>query len=214
MGVDPAGMRRSYQAGALDEHDLAPTPEEQFAHWLADAVAAGVREPNAMTLATASADGRPSARMVLLKAYDERGFAFYTNLRSRKGLELQGNPRAALVFPWLALERQVTVTGDVELVPREEVTAYFASRPRGSRVGAWASPQSQVVAAREVLEERYAELDARFGDEVPVPEHWGGFRVVPLTVEFWQGRPSRMHDRLRFARESPAARWRVERLAP
>ena len=214
MSVDPAGMRRSYESGALDEHDLPPAPEDQFARWLTDAVAAGVPEPNAMTLATASADGRPSARTVLLKAYDARGFAFYTNLGSRKGREIADNPRAALVFAWLPLERQVTVTGDVVAVPRDEAAAYFASRPRGSRVGAWASPQSSVVASRADLERRYAELDERFGEQVPLPDSWGGFRVVPLTVEFWQGRPSRMHDRLRFARGTPEEPWLVQRLAP
>jgi pyridoxamine 5'-phosphate oxidase len=207
-------MRRSYESGALDEHDLPPAPEDQFARWLTDAVAAGVPEPNAMTLATASADGRPSARTVLLKAYDARGFAFYTNLGSRKGREIADNPRAALVFAWLPLERQVTVTGDVVAVPRDEAAAYFASRPRGSRVGAWASPQSSVVASRADLERRYAELDERFGEQVPLPDSWGGFRVVPLTVEFWQGRPSRMHDRLRFARGTPEEPWLVQRLAP
>jgi pyridoxamine 5'-phosphate oxidase len=214
MSVDPSGMRRSYESGALDEHDLAATPEEQFARWLADAVAAGVPEPNAMTLATASADGRPSARTVLLKGYDARGFAFYTNLGSRKGREIAENPRAALVFAWLPLERQVTVTGDVVAVPRDEAAAYFGSRPRGSRIGAWASPQSSVVASREDLARRYAELDQSFADQVPLPDFWGGFRVVPLTVEFWQGRPSRMHDRLRFVRGTTEQPWQVQRLAP
>ncbi|WP_121195014.1 pyridoxamine 5'-phosphate oxidase [Motilibacter peucedani] len=206
-------MRRSYERAALDAADLAATPAEQFARWLADAVAAGVTEPNAMTLATADAQGRPSARTVLLKHVDELGFALYTNLLSRKGRELAANPYASLVFPWLALERQVVVVGRAELVAREEVAAYFASRPHGSQVGAWASHQSQVVDSRATLEQRYAELAARWPDEVPVPEHWGGWRVVPDTVEFWQGRPSRLHDRLRYRRGSDGG-WRVERLEP
>ncbi|RKS68549.1 pyridoxamine 5'-phosphate oxidase [Motilibacter peucedani] len=213
MSLDPASMRRSYERAALDAADLAATPAEQFARWLADAVAAGVTEPNAMTLATADAQGRPSARTVLLKHVDELGFALYTNLLSRKGRELAANPYASLVFPWLALERQVVVVGRAELVAREEVAAYFASRPHGSQVGAWASHQSQVVDSRATLEQRYAELAARWPDEVPVPEHWGGWRVVPDTVEFWQGRPSRLHDRLRYRRGSDGG-WRVERLEP
>ncbi|RZS87489.1 pyridoxamine 5'-phosphate oxidase [Motilibacter rhizosphaerae] len=213
MDVDPAVLRRSYERGALHEGDLAADPFTQFAAWLAVAVEAGVLEPNAMTLATADATGRPSARTVLLKGVDERGFAFYTNHGSRKGRELLANPRAALVFAWLPLERQVTVTGDVVQVPREEAAAYFASRPRGSRVGAWASRQSEPV-AREALDERYAELDATLGDDIALPGFWGGFRVVPLTVEFWQGRPSRLHDRLRFVREDVTAPWRTERLSP
>ena len=214
MSTDPAAMRRSYERGTLSLDDLAATPDEQFAHWLADAVAAQIPEPNAMTLATADADGQPSARTVLLKAYDSRGFSLYTNLRSRKGRELAANPRASLVFPWIQMERQVVVVGDVEEIGRDEVAVYFASRPHGSRIGAWASDQSAVIADRDVLEDAYAELAGRWADEVPVPEHWGGFRVVPRTVEFWQGRPSRLHDRLRYRHDSVSAPWVVERLAP
>ncbi|NHC14597.1 pyridoxamine 5'-phosphate oxidase [Motilibacter deserti] len=207
-------MRRSYERAALDVADLAPTPAAQFGAWLAEAVAAELPEPNAMTLATADGEGRPSARTVLLKAYDEQGFTFFTNLLSRKGQDLAQNPRAALLFPWVALERQVVVAGPVELVGREEVAAYFATRPHGSRLGAWASAQSSVVASREALEAEYAALAERWpeGTPVPVPDHWGGYRVVPETVEFWQGRPSRMHDRLRYRLEG--AEWVVERLAP
>lgn len=214
MSTDPAAMRRSYERGTLSLDDLAATPDEQFARWLADAVAAQIPEPNAMTLATADADGQPSARTVLLKAYDSRGFSLYTNLRSRKGRELAANPRASLVFPWIQMERQVVVVGDVEEIGRDEVAVYFASRPHGSRIGAWASDQSAVIADRDVLEDAYAELAGRWADEVPVPEHWGGFRVVPRTVEFWQGRPSRLHDRLRYRHDSVSAPWVVERLAP
>ena len=207
-------MRRSYERAALDVGDLAETPAEQFGAWLADAVAAGLPEANAMTLSTADGEGRPSSRTVLLKAYDEQGFTFYTNLLSRKGRDLAQNPRAALLFAWVALERQVLVAGDVELVDRDEVAAYFVTRPHGSQLGAWASAQSSVVPSRKALEEEYAALAARWpeGTQVPVPDHWGGYRVRPESVEFWQGRPSRMHDRLRYRRAGEA--WVVERLAP
>ncbi len=209
-----AALRRSYELAELSEADVAGEPYAQFGRWLADAIRAGLPEPNAMVLATAAPDGQPSARTVLLKGYDRRGFVFYTNRGSRKGRELADNPRAALVFPWIAMERQVVVVGGVVDVAREEAAAYFASRPHGSRLGALASPQSQVLPSREVLERRYAELAAQFpeGTEVPMPEVWGGFRVVPDTVEFWQGRHNRLHDRLRFRRG--AAGWRLERLAP
>jgi pyridoxamine 5'-phosphate oxidase len=211
--LSPAQLRRAYARGGFAETDLAPTWEEQFGRWFADA-RDEVIEPNAMVLATASADGRPSARTVLLKAFDARGFVFFTNLRSRKGREAADNPRAALVFPWIALQRQVTVDGDVERVEVAEADAYFASRPHGSRLGAHASPQSAVIGDRAVLDARYAELAERWpeGSDVPRPECWGGLRVVPRAVEFWQGRPDRMHDRLRFRRDGGA--WVVERLAP
>jgi pyridoxamine 5'-phosphate oxidase len=208
-----AAMRRSYAAAGLDEADLAPTWLEQFQRWFADAVAAPLIEPNAMVVATATPDARPSARTVLLKAVDERGFVFYTNLESRKGREALANPRAAIVFPWHEMGRQVIVDGGVEEVSGAESDAYFATRPRDARLAAVASPQSQVIASREELDAAHAELAARYPDEdVPRPEHWGGLRVVPETVEFWQGRQHRLHDRLRYRRDGGP--WAVERLAP
>ncbi len=208
-----ADMRRSYELGGLDEAQLAPTWLAQFERWLAEAVAAGITEPNAMVLATA-ADGAPSTRTVLLKGVDARGFVLYTNLASRKATQLAVNPRAALTFPWIDLQRQVGVTGRVEPVDGREADAYFASRPRGSQLGAHASPQSAVVGSRTELEERLRRLEAEFpeGAAVPRPAGWGGLRVVPDAVEFWQGRPNRLHDRLRF--RADGAGWVVERLAP
>ena len=211
--VEPAVMREDYRRAELRRADLAPTWVGQFARWFADATAAGLPEPNAMIVATAAADGQPSARTVLLKGYDERGLVFFTNHGSRKGAEALANPRASLVFPWFPMQRQVVVCGAVEQVDRSETEAYFASRPRGSRLGAWASPQSQAIPDRRALEEAYAAAGERFGDgEVPAPPHWGGFRVVPVSVEFWQGRSSRLHDRLRYVCD--AGNWSVERLAP
>lgn len=211
---DLSALRREYESHSLDVKDVAPDPFAQFARWFDDTSATEIHEPNAMTLATATRDGVPSARMVLLKGVDARGFVFFTNYSSRKGHELDDNPRAALVFYWDELHRQVRVEGAVEKVSHEESDAYFAARPVGSRIGAWASPQSEVVEGREVLEARVREVSERFGDgAIPRPEFWGGYRVVPSSVEFWQGRTSRMHDRVRYRREGGGG-WRIERLAP
>lgn len=208
---DVADLRRDYQRAGLRRADLAKTWHEQLAAWLEAAVAAGVIEPTAMTLATADATGRPSARTVLLKGLNAQGVVFFTHAGSRKGRDLAANPRVAAVLRWDVLERQVTVLGAAHPVPAEESDAYFASRPRGSRVGAWASPQSQVVAGRDELEEAYARMEQRFaGTDPPRPPSWGGYRIVPDEVEFWQGRPSRMHDRLRFTATSGV--WVVQRL--
>jgi len=223
MADDVSGMRVDYDRATLTESDLAATPLAQFERWLADAVAAGVPEPNAMIAATADASGAPSARTVLLKGVDARGFTFYTNLGSRKSSEIAVNPAISLVFPWIAIQRQVVVIGRAELVARDEAAAYFATRPHGSRIGAWASRQSAPV-AREELEERYADLAATWPNEVPLPEFWGGWLVRAHSVEFWQGRSSRLHDRLRYvvadlaatatAPLDDAAVWRTERLSP
>jgi pyridoxamine 5'-phosphate oxidase len=208
-----ADLRRNYTRATLDESDVDADPVAQFRRWFGEALAARVLEPNAMTLATATADGRPSARIVLLKDVDARGFVFYTDYRSRKAAELAANPHAALVFHWAELERQVRVAGRVSVVSREESAAYFASRPVGSRRGAWASHQSQPIAERSVLERQFEAVSERFaGDDVPLPDHWGGFRLAPVEMEFWQGRASRLHDRIHYVLESDA--WRRERLSP
>ena len=197
----------------LHEQDLAPDPFQQFDQWFHAAKSAGVIEPNAMTVTTVDADGAPAARTALLKGVDERGFVFFTNYESTKGQHLAANPRATLLFPWLALERQVIISGEVSRTSREETETYFQSRPRGSQLGAWASAQSTTVADRAALESNLRQVEARFSDEpIPAPPHWGGFRVSPHTVEFWQGRPSRLHDRLRFRRDHDS--WSVERLSP
>ncbi|MFF0718832.1 pyridoxamine 5'-phosphate oxidase [Micromonospora sp. NPDC003816] len=208
-------MRHEYAADTgLVEADLAAQWHTQFDRWFADAVAAGLPEPNAMVVGTADAQGRPSARTVLLKGYDPAGFVFFTNHRSRKGVEAAVNPYASLVFPWFPMQRQVIVAGRVERIDRAETEAYFASRPRGSRLGAWASAQSSVLPDRAALDEAYRAVAERFADvdPIPAPPHWGGLRVRPDSVEFWQGRASRLHDRLRFRRD--ADDWVVERLAP
>jgi pyridoxamine 5'-phosphate oxidase len=209
-------MRRSYDLSGdgLSESDLAPTWLEQFERWLEELVESGrLAEPNAMVFATADADGHPSARTVLLKGVDARGFVLYTNLESHKGRDALSNPHAALVFDWIELGRQVVVTGAVERVSDEEADAYFATRPRGSQISAHASDQSRPLASREELDEACAEASRRYPDAVPRPAHWGGLRVAPDSVEFWQGRPNRLHDRLRF-RRADGGDWVVERLAP
>ena len=199
-------------AGLL-EKDLARDPFRQFERWFQEAEAAKLLEPNAMTLATCTRDGRPSARTVLLKGMDSRGFVFFTNYESRKGRELTENPHATLVFPWLALERQVIVEGTVNKVSREESEAYFHTRPQGSQLGAWVSQQSTLVADRAALEEAFRTVEKRYaGQTIPMPPYWGGYRVAPETVEFWQGRRSRLHDRLRYRRQPDG--WVIERLAP
>ncbi|QNN55034.1 pyridoxamine 5'-phosphate oxidase [Nocardioides mesophilus] len=212
-------MRRDYAAGGLAEADLEPEPVPMFRRWLREATDAGLHEPNAMVVATADAEGTPSARLVLLKGLDERGFVFFTNYRSRKGTELSAHPACALLFPWHDLERQVRVDGRAAPLGEEENIAYFRSRPRASQIGAWASPQSSVVASREELDAGYAATEERFAEveEIPLPPSWGGFRVAPEAVEFWQGRRGRMHDRLRYRRAGARdgdAGWVVERLAP
>jgi pyridoxamine 5'-phosphate oxidase len=210
-----ADLRREYARARLDEADVSHDPFVEFARWFAEAQDARLPDPNAMTLATATADGSPSARIVLLKAFDERGFVFFTDYRSRKGAELEANPRAALVFYWSELDRQVRITGAVAMASREESEGYFRSRPLGSRLGAWASHQSRVIPGRAALEADLRDVEARFGDgDVPLPAHWGGYRVVPDAIEFWQGREGRLHDRIRYVRESGGNGWRVERLSP
>jgi len=207
-----ADLRREYALGGLAERDLAPDPFAMFQRWYHDAVTAAVYEPNAMVVASASADGRPSARLVLLKGFGPEGWVFFTNLGSRKGAELIANPQVSLLFPWHALERQVRVDGTATVLGRDEVAAYFHTRPRGAQLGAHASHQSREVGSRQELDEAWAAADATYRDEVPVPDEWGGFRVRPEAVEFWQGRPGRMHDRLVYRRHGET--WSVHRLAP
>ena len=208
-----AAMREDYRKGGLSEADVVEDPITQFQRWLDAAIEGGVYEPNAMTLATVGEDGQPSARIVLLKGLDERGLAFYTNKESRKGEQLAANAKAALTFWWGPLERQVRFEGTITDVEAAEADAYYASRPLGSRIGAWASPQSQVVPSRDILDRDEREFNEKFADgEPPRPPHWGGYRLAPACVEFWQGRSSRLHDRLRY--RLTGGEWVIERLAP
>lgn len=208
-----AHLRQDYMRQQLDEREARPDPLDQFHHWFEEARLAELLEPNAMIVATASADGMPCARTLLLKEYDERGFVFFSNYESRKGQELAANPRATLLFVWLELQRQVRIEGRVEQVSAAESDAYYQQRPLGSRHGAHASPQSRVIASRATLESALQETQERFGDSPPRPAHWGGYRVIPERIEFWQGRSSRLHDRLLYTR-TEGDQWRIERLAP
>ena len=213
MTASLGNLRRQYATAALDRSNLEDDPVAQFRRWFDDAERAQLVEPNAMTLATADAAGRPSARVVLLKGLDPRGFVFFTDYRSRKARELAANPRAALAFLWKELERQVRVTGDIELVTPEESASYFRTRPRGSRLGAWASVQSAELPDRAMLEREVARIDEQYpGDDIPLPPHWGGYRLLPDEFEFWQGRENRLHDRFRYSRGGE--RWRIDRLSP
>ncbi len=206
-------LRKDYVSSGLGEASLDPNPFQQFSRWFQQALDAALPEPNAMTLATATREGKASARIVLLKSFDERGFVFYTNYESRKGRELAENPYAALVFHWIELERQVCAAGQVSRVSREESENYFRSRPVGSQLGAWASRQSQVISGREILEDRLKQLEKDYRNKlIPLPPDWGGFRLVPEMIEFWQGRPNRLHDRLRYRLQDQ--QWLIERLSP
>lgn len=210
-----ADLRENYTKAELEESSVSPSPIVQFGAWFLEARQAEIKEPNAMTLATVAPDGKPSARIVLLKEFSDDGFVFFTNYESRKARELEANPDVALVFYWAELERQVRVEGRASHTSRQQTEAYFRTRPKGSRLGALASHQSAVVKSRTILEARLQELEARYRgtDEVPVPGFWGGYCVNPHTIEFWQGRPNRLHDRLRYRRKEPDS-WSLERLAP
>ncbi|KWC78226.1 pyridoxamine 5'-phosphate oxidase [Burkholderia cepacia] len=210
-----ADLRINYSRASLDEADVAHDPFAQFDRWFKEALAAKLPEPNTMTLATVGADGRPSARIVLIKGVDERGFVFFTNYESRKGHDLAAHPQAALLFYWIELERQVRIEGRIEKTSAEESDRYFASRPLGSRIGAWASEQSAVIDSRAMLEAQEKAVSERYGDNPPRPPHWGGYRLVPDSIEFWQGRPSRLHDRLLYTRDANASSgWSISRLSP
>ena len=212
--LDVASLRREYETQGLRRADLLPDPIEQFSLWFSAAAEAGLPDVNAIALATCTPEGKPSSRVVLLKGFDQRGFVFFTNYRSQKGRELDSNPQAAFAIYWVQLERQIRVSGRVEKTSREESAAYFHSRPRASQLGAWVSHQSEVIDARRILEGRLAEMTERYeGREVELPPNWGGYRIVPNELEFWQGRASRLHDRFRYTRADEGG-WTMERLAP
>lgn len=212
--LDIAGFRHEYIGEGLRRRDLDPDPIKQFDKWFAAAIAAKIYDANAMALATATKDGRPSVRVVLLKDFDERGFVFFTNYTSEKGRQLEQNPRAAVVFYWMEVERQIRIEGTIEKTSRDESEGYFRIRPIGAQIGAWASHQSQPIDARRVLDARLEEMKQRFASgEVPLPPHWGGYRLKPEAMEFWQGRPNRLHDRFRYIRQSDGS-WVIDRLAP
>lgn len=216
MNLDIQNLRKEYSAEVLELDQVDPDPIRQFGAWFKEALDAQLTEPNAMILATVNAQGHPVARVVLLKGFDETGFVFYTNYNSQKGQELTHTPYAALVFNWLELQRQVRIEGSVVKVSPEESTAYFQSRPKGSQIGAWASPQSQIIADRTILEENVRDLENKYAEreKLPRPTHWGGYLVRPNRLEFWQGRPSRLHDRIRYTWSRESENWQRERLAP
>ncbi|MEM1221274.1 MAG: pyridoxamine 5'-phosphate oxidase [Verrucomicrobiota bacterium] len=212
--MDLSELREDYTKAGLLESDVASDPFTQFERWFREAEAAKLDEPNAMCLATADPDGQPSTRVVLLKDFSPRGLTFYTNYESRKSAELTANPKAGANFLWLALQRQVNIIGSVERIGKAESLKYFLSRPLGSRLGAWTSPQSKIISSRQILESKLEQMKKKFADgEVPLPDHWGGYRIVPDSFEFWQGRPSRLHDRIKYRRSDSDA-WDLERLAP
>ncbi|MDQ2824368.1 MAG: pyridoxamine 5'-phosphate oxidase [Verrucomicrobiota bacterium] len=212
--LDPVSSQYDHTSRGLHRRDVDPDPIKQFSNWFTAAIEAGIRDVNAMSLATAAPDGRPSVRIVLLKGFDHDGFVFFTNYESQKGQQLEVNPYAALGFYWIEMDRQIRISGSAEKTSREESERYFHSRPIGSQLGAWASHQSQLVDARRVLDARMAQMTERFADKpIPLPPHWGGYRVKPETIEFWQGRANRLHDRFRYTRQ-PEGSWLIERLAP
>jgi pyridoxamine 5'-phosphate oxidase len=212
--LDVAALRNEYAAHGLRRTDLDPDPIKQFGNWFGAALAAEIPDANAMSLATATPDAKPSVRIVLLKGFDERGFVFFTNYASEKGRQMEENPHVGLVFYWVQLQRQIRIGGLVEKTSRQDSATYFHSRPSGSQLGAWVSRQSEVIDARQILDSRLAEMTERFeGGEIPLPPHWGGYRVKPQQLEFWQGRPNRLHDRFRYSLQSDGA-WQIDRLAP
>ncbi|MBK5967184.1 pyridoxamine 5'-phosphate oxidase [Thiocystis minor] len=215
MNANPEVLRQELMERGLARAELDPDPIRQFQQWFETAIGTDLPEPNAMSLCTVDPQGQPSVRTVLLKLYDEQGFVFFTNYGSRKAREIDHNPRVALLFPWVALARQVQITGRAERIPTAESLKYFVSRPRGSQIGAWSSPQSEVIGSRSLLEAKVAEIAHKFArGEVPLPDFWGGYRVVPETIEFWQGRESRLHDRFCYRRREGSTDWRIDRLAP